>query len=397
MKKIAQLLFFVLAFMPLSAEERLSFLHTEGIHIVDESGRTVVLRGINFGGWLAEELWMLPFKETPPEGSNFLPIKDHVSLWRAVEKRFGKPEMEKMRTHFRNIFFQEADFARIAASGFNCVRLPFFFDVMEESTGLFIWLDKAVEAANRYGLYLILDLHGAPGRQNREHHSGEEEVSRLFQDHTFVQKTCALWAQIAERYKERSVIAGYDLLNEPMGASNSTTLYLVQDQIYRAIRAHDNKHLIFIEDGFKGFGSMPNPQIAGWKNVVFSSHTYPHADNLENELQELIEKILVIRSTYVVPFYLGEFNVRPNCSAEMIKKCIQTFQEKGISWSFWTYKIAGKKSHNSMWALYNRPKDLKKIDLFQESRKTIYRKLALLRTDHLTENNELIEVFPLNP
>ena len=393
MKKIAFLLFYVLLMTQLYAQDKLSFLHTEGVKIVDENGRTVVFQGVNFGGWLAEEMWMLPFKETPPAGSNFLPIKDHVTLWRAVEKRFGKVEMEKIRTHFRNAFFHEADFARIAAAGLNCIRLPFFYDVMEEASGLFIWIDKAVEAANKYGIYLILDMHGAPGRQNTKQHSGEENVSRLFQEAAFVQKTCELWAKIAERYKERSIIAGYDLLNEPMGAPNVTTLYLVQDQIYRAIRAHDAKHLIFIEDGFKGLGSMPNPQVAGWKNVVFSTHTYPHVDDSEDDLKQLIEKIVIARSTYTVPFYLGEFNVRSSCNAETIRKCIQALQEKEISWSLWTYKIAGKKGLGSMWGLYNRPKKLKKIDLFHESRETIYKKMDLLRTEHLEVNGQLAEVF----
>ena len=77
---------------------------------------------------------------------------------------------------------------------------------------------------------MILDLHGAPGRQSGDHHTGEAGVNRLFSDAAPVKQTAAVWAKIAARYRDHAEVAGYDLLNEPMGAPNSATLYVVMDK-----------------------------------------------------------------------------------------------------------------------------------------------------------------------
>ena len=54
--------------------------------------------------------------------------------------------------------------------------------------------------------------------------------NRFFFDESNIHKAEQIWAQIASRYKGRPEVAGYDLLNEPMGAPDQETLYdLVQD------------------------------------------------------------------------------------------------------------------------------------------------------------------------
>ena len=395
MKKLLFVLLLVFSISQLPAHDRLPWLKTEGGGIIDSKGSTFVFRGINLGGWLAEEMWMLPFKKNPGK-KEVVEIKDYVTLWSTVERRFGKAGMERIRKTMRNEWLAEADFAKIALSGFNCVRLPFYYDIMEEPTGLFLWLDRAIELASKYNIYVILDMHGTPGRQSSEQHTGAENCCRLFFDSTCVQKTCEIWAKIAERYKNRSVVAGYDLINEPMGAPNNVILYLVQDQIYRAIRAHDTKHIIFIEDGFKGLDHMPNPAVAGWKNVVYSTHTYPSVEGSEKEMQQLIEKIVALRTAFKTPIYLGEFNVKSNDKAKVLQQFIAQLQAHEISWSLWTYKLVGDKGKDSMWGLYNRPKKLKKIDLVEDSMETVLKKLQQLRTENLKENKDLLAALRFN-
>src|SRR5207237_4255226 len=118
----------VFGFSSINAQDSLSWLKTDSGRIVDETGKTVVLRGINLGGWLIEETWMMPFKTHPEEGSPFLPIKDRVSLWRTFEIIFCTADMNRIRTALRNAWITDADFAKIKAAGLNCVRLPFVFD-----------------------------------------------------------------------------------------------------------------------------------------------------------------------------------------------------------------------------------------------------------------------------
>ena len=397
MKQFLLIILLVLGLATIQAQDRLPWLKTDGGRLVDEAGKTVVLRGINLGGWLIEETWMMPFKTTPPEASPFLPIKDRVSLWRTFEVRFGTAEMNRIRTALRNAWITDADFAKIKMAGLNCVRLPFIFDLMEEPNGLFPYLDRAVESANRYGLYVILDMHGAPGRQSDKQHTGEENADRLFTDPAMIKKTVEIWAQIAARYKDRSAVAGYDILNEPMGAPDITTLCLVQDQIYRAIRAQDVKHIVFFEDGFKGVDRLPDPAIAGWQNVVFSTHTYTHTNESKQEFVKSVQNLMTTvgakQAVTKTPIYLGEFNVEPYGKAEMIKEFITNLQAKDMSWSVWTYKMAGLKGRGSLWGLYSAPKHMKRINPFTDSKEKIFKKIQLLRTENFEQNKELLEVF----
>jgi endoglucanase len=381
-----------------SAQDKLPWLHTEGERIVDDQGKTVNLRGINLGSWLVEEMWMMPFETNPPEKSQFKKINDHVSLWKTFEIRFGKTGAVEIRKAFRNTWLTDTDFGKIKAAGLNCVRLPFIHDLMGQPDGLFPWLDRVIDAASKQGIYVILDMHGAPGRQSDSQHTGHEKSCKLFKDLALVQKTAELWAKISERYKNRSAVAGYDLLNEPMGAPNTPTLSLVHDQIYRAIRKIDTKHIVFIEDGFKGIDHMPHPAIAGWNNIVLSTHSYPHpaktAEEYVANLDKFMEKLGTQSKILKAPIYIGEFNVEPFGNAETIRKIITTLESKDMSWSFWTYKkVSGKKGKASMWSLYAPKEKIKRINPFLDTKEKVLKRIKQLHTDNFEVNKALQEVF----
>ena len=382
---------------PPSAPSKLSWLRQDGGRIVNEQGKTVVLRGINLGGWLVEEMWMMPFECEPPKDSQFKPIKDHVSLWSTVESRFGAAELDKIRKAMREAWITDADFVKIKAAGFNCVRLPFLADSMDAPSGLFPILDSAIDSASKRGIYVILDMHGAPGRQSKAHHTGAENCNQLFTNPEMVKKTVTIWEKIVQRYKERPEVAGYDLLNEPMGAQSRKQLNQVHDQIYRAIRVHDARHLIFIEDGFKGIDHIPKPAKIGWKNVVFSPHIYAHGTKSESEFKQSVEKKLAQfferQATLKVPIYVGEFNFGPYSKLDEVKKFITTLQSKNISWSHWTYKFAGPKGRTSTWGLYSRPHKLKIINPFLDSVSDILTKIQQLYTLNFDINRGLEKVF----
>src|SRR5262249_54050567 len=81
---------------PASAAE-LPWLHAEETQVVDDQGRPVVLRGVNLGGWLVEEMWMMPFQTKPPHGTKLPEVKDHISLWRTIAQRLGATERDRLR------------------------------------------------------------------------------------------------------------------------------------------------------------------------------------------------------------------------------------------------------------------------------------------------------------
>lgn len=394
MTKRIVLLILLLSFKHLPGGDSLPWLKTQDTRLVDEQQRTVILRGVNLGGWLVEEMWMLPFEKESSISS--IKIVDHTTLWQVFEERFGVEKMRKIRMAFRRAWIDEGDFARIRSAGLNCVRLPFLASLTAESGG-FEWLDKAIEAAGKAGIYVILDMHGTYGGQSEEHHTGKALQNLLFRDPQMVQKTAEAWGKIALRYKNISTVVAYDLMNEPMGASDCETLHRVHDVFYRAIRGEDQRHIIIIEDGYKWITNIPNPKNMGWENVMLSTHTY--VDNAQEEAECLtkfeahMRAVDEMQSRYHVPYYLGEFNVTPSSHmGDILKKFIVKLQEKGRSWSLWSYKIAGRCPRGKMWGLYLRPKGVKYIDPFQDSEKTCLEKIAKLRTEKFVENDLLIEV-----
>ncbi len=374
----------------------LPWLRAQGPRIVDEKGNTVVLRGVNLGGWLVEEMWMMPFVTQPPDGSGFQPVRDHVSLQAVLEKRFGRAGAQELLDAQRRAWLTEADFDRIKAAGLNSVRLPFLHDLFAEPQP-WQWLDWAIREAGRRGLYVILDLHGAPGRQSKDHHSGEQGVNRFFRDPARVAETERLWARIARRYRDNPTVAAYDLLNEPMGAPNTSTLYLVQDRLYRAIRKVDPRHLIVVEEGYTGLEPMPYPAVCGWSNVVLSFHAYQFdAKSEQNHLGALAYYTGLAEKTQAerqAPLYLGEFNLEPHGTPETLRAFLTTLNQHNWSWAVWTYKVVMRRGDASQWGLYRNEKPVEPLDPFRDSREELLRKMAQLRTERLNEYAAVAEVY----
>src|SRR5438094_25883 len=124
MRQLILMILFACGMTAISAEHILPWLKTEHAKIVDANGKRVILRGVHLGGWLVEEMSMMPFVTEPPPHSKFKPITDHVSLWDVVKSRFGEAHAEEIRHAFRSTWLRESDFAKIHAAGLNCVRLP---------------------------------------------------------------------------------------------------------------------------------------------------------------------------------------------------------------------------------------------------------------------------------
>ena len=374
----------------------LPLLHAQGTTLADPSGHIVTLKGINLGGWLVEEMWMQPFVTTPPTGSRFGSIKDHVSLWKTVETRFGPAGKARVQTAFRSAWINEADFKRLHDAGFNCIRLPFLASIVSEPGGLH-WLDQAIRWAGENGIYVILDMHGAPGGQSDQGHTGQADQNLFFKDPANITLAEKVWGQIARRYRDNPAVAGYDMLNEPTGTPNSDTLYVVQDRLYRAIRSADARHLIFIEDGYTGIQWMPFPAPCGWANVVYSSHYYDFSAKSEADQQKAIgdyvqsvEKESLRRT---VPFYIGEYGLEPHGTKETLRNLLQTLDAQHISSSLWTYKVMWTGGGQSLWSLYSNPKPVTPLNPFTDTEAELIEKCAELRTDQLDSNPNVAAAF----
>jgi len=381
---------------PLSAAP-LPRLHARGVQIVDRLGRPVVLRGVNLGGWLVEEPWMMPFQTRPPEGSGLPPFKDHASLMAVLEKRFGAAGAARVQAAFWQAWLNESDFDRIRAAGLNCVRLPFLSSQIAEPDTLKL-MDQAVAWAGARGIYVILDMHGAPGSQSDQGHTGVAGRNEFFKDPANVSRAEAVWTQVARRYRDNPTVAGYDLVNEPTGTPGSDTLYVVTDRLYRAVRAEDPTHLVFIEDGYTGVQWMPFPGPCGWTDVVYSTHYYQFtaksaADQAKGSAAYLAASDKE-RQRRQVPFYVGEFCLEPGGTPETEAALVKAMDDKGVSWTQWTYKVIfGGPGGLTLWSLVGNAKPVTRLDPYRDSEAEMIAKSAQVRSENLAENGPLVLAF----
>ncbi|WP_342775033.1 glycoside hydrolase family 5 protein [Nonomuraea diastatica] len=111
-----------------------------------------------------------------------------------------------------------------------------------------------------------------PGRQNQHWHSDNPTHWAEFWNHRhFQDRVVHLWEAIAERYKDRPEVAGYNPVNEPADASG-TAIGPFYERLEHAVRAVDRRHVLFLDGNrystdFSIFGG-PFP------NTVYTAHDY---------------------------------------------------------------------------------------------------------------------------
>ncbi|MES2151817.1 MAG: cellulase family glycosylhydrolase [Pseudomonadota bacterium] len=250
-----------------------ALIHAQGSKWVRADGSPVTLKGGNLGNWLINEFWMMG------QGSNG--IDDECKLEAKLDARFGYAERDRLMTLYRDNWIGARDWDMMASFGLNVVRLPFIYSVVEDENNprhlradAWRYFDDAIAQAEKRGMYVILDLHGAVGSQGWEQHSGCAGKNLYWNTPEYLERTTWLWQQIAARYKDRPAVAGYSLLNEPWGTSASN-LAAVMGKLYAAVRALDPVHVIILPGHSSGIGAYGVPAAQGMKNVAFEMHFYP--------------------------------------------------------------------------------------------------------------------------
>ncbi|MEE1013965.1 MAG: cellulase family glycosylhydrolase [Clostridia bacterium] len=328
----------------------------------------VVLRGVNLGGWLLTETWMSPILD-PEEALA------HTDVVEILTERFGTEQAGALVELYRDNFITEADFADIAALGFNCVRIPFWYgnfmtedgawlaEDAEENPG-FQRLDWALEQCEKHGIYAILDMHGCPGGQSTNHTTGTIGKCELYRSEANLKTMEQLWTAIADRYKDNPVVAAYDVMNEPQNntgysgkgiyQAETTEAAALTNYVYarvvKAIRSADPGHVITVE-GIWTVHVLPDPKQYGWENMMYQLHIY---DREPKPIAKRVQELLYARDTWGVAVYAGEYN-----SGALEEYAAGLYEKHGISRTKWTYKTVGRTDEN--WGLYN--KDMTKLDL----------------------------------
>ena len=137
------------------------FVKVQGTDLVKPDGTKLFIKGTNLGNWLNPEGYMFGFEKTNSAGFIDLCFRELVGPDAAAD--FWKA--------FKDNYITRDDIHFIASQGANTIRLPFNYRLFtdEDYMGLssdqdgFKRIDDVVGWCREEGLYLILDMHDAPG------------------------------------------------------------------------------------------------------------------------------------------------------------------------------------------------------------------------------------------
>ena len=302
-------------------------------------GEAVMLRGTNAGGCFVSEQWMTAVN-----------YKDYKTASEILTNRFGQDVTQDLWAYYRSYMWSDKDFNNCADMGMTALRLPFtYMNVDFNGNYDFSALDDFIRGAAKYGIYTILDLHGAYGSQNGQDHSGEVvDSSRqvdFYRNNEKKAKTVALWKALATHYKGNAAVAGFDLLNEPgiKGDSTTKTQWDFYNEMYNAIREVDADRIIIFESCWTG-SNLPYPHEYGWENCMYSFHHYVGETN-ENDVEYSLDQLKarmreriddLNAKNFGIPVYMGEFTCYSN--EAFWEYTLNLFKEYGWHWTSWTYK-----------------------------------------------------------
>jgi hypothetical protein len=299
---------------------------------------------------MLQEGYMLRLNGTNPQ----------YSIRNRIEKLLSSEQTQEFYDTWLSNFITKADIDSLHKWGFNSVRLPMHYNLFtlpaekEPDPGKQTWLKKGFQLTDSLlswckanHMYLILDLHAAPGGQGNDLNIADRDSTKpsLWQSEANRAKTIELWRTLAERYKDEPNIGAYDILNEPNWGFDDTLndkhgqkethnqpLKELYVNITNAIRSVDKKHIIIIEGN--AWGNNYKGILPTWDdNMMLSFHKYWNSNDIKS-----IQYILDTRSQYNVPVWLGETGENSNT---WFTDAVQLFESNNIGWSWWPLKKLG--------------------------------------------------------
>ena len=335
------LLFSLLLFCPFILQSQTTYVRASGKQIVDPTGANLIIKSIGTGNWMLQEGYMM--QTSGVAGTQW-------EFRKKLTETIGLEKTNQFYSAWLDNHFRRIDVDSMARWGFNCVRPALHYKIFtlpiedEPVQGQHTWIESGFArldslvawcAANK--IYVMLDMHGAPGGQGKDAGISDYDASKpsLWESEQNKAKFVALWRKIAERYATNKWIAGYDLLNEtnwtfPEG--NNSQLRALYGRVTTAIREVDPNHMIVIEGN--GFANDFSGLTPAWdNNMCYSFHKYWTVNNTA-----AIQWVLDLRNNTNCPIWLGESGENSN---RWFTDCIELMEKNNIGWSFWPVKKSG--------------------------------------------------------
>ena len=301
---------------------RNAFVHTDGQRIVAPGGGKLLLRCINLGNWLVPEGYMFHFDKGPAS------YREISALFNDL---IGPDAAARFWKQYRDDYITESDIHFIHDAGFNCVRIPFHYKLIDDGTG-FPLLDRVITWCRQRHIWVILDMHCAPGGQTGTNIDDSWGYPWLFESEEQQQLAVGFWRAIAKRYADEPAVLGYDLLNEPIPpavARLNPRLEPLYRKIVEAIRQVDKNHAVILggaqwDSNFDVFGPPFDP------NTIYTFHKYWTAPT-----KDVIQPYLDFRKRYQTPIWLGESGENQDAWVAQFRTMLEA---NDVGWAFWPYK-----------------------------------------------------------
>lgn len=343
------------------------FVRIEGPDLITPEGEKLFIKGTNLGNWLNPEGYMFGFQKT--------------NSGRFINEMFcqlvGPDFTAEFWKAFKDNYVTRKDIEFIASTGANTIRLPFHYKLFtnEDYMGMtgqqdgFARVDSVVNWCRDNHLYLILDMHDAPGGQTGDNIDDSYGYPWLLESEASQQLMCNIWRKIADYYKNEPVILGYDLMNEPIAPyfDNMEDLNAKLEPLYKrvvkAIREVDNNHIVMIGGAQWNGNFQPFKDSKFDNKLMYTCHRYGGSPT-----KEAIMNFIHFRDSVNLPMYMGE--IGHNTDEWQAAFC-QTMQENNIGYTFWPYK----KKDNSCFMGIKEPENWDKVIAFSEASRATYKEI----------------------
>ncbi|NOX22654.1 MAG: cellulase family glycosylhydrolase [Actinobacteria bacterium] len=293
---------------------------------------------------------------------------DDYSLRLDLDDRFGATTAQSIIDTHRDTWIVESDLDNISNMGLNVIRLPIGWNELLNLDGTWKadpWtkIDWLIQKAGERGIYVLLDLHTLPGGGCPWGSCGRAgpNPNGFWGNSTYQDWVVDIWEKIAARYDGNPVVAGYDLINEPLLDYGEDSADVTQksdyyDRLYDAVRAIDADHAIFIA-AFFGWDKIADPSTYNWTNVVYELHPYDMPNGRDWNAQNAVVTAQLVDlgsklSNPGVPVLYGEYSFY--YFDDVWARFMAGLNALDVSWTSWTYKVRGSRQNGfGYWGFYN--------------------------------------------
>lgn len=335
---------------------------------MDAKQPTNVIHGVNLSGWLVLEPWITPslFASTGALDAPDLAVA------------LGPKKYTKLIEKHRKTFITERDFLQMASRGYNAVRLPVPWRMLQdaayassqETLSTLDYVEKAFAWGERYGIKILIDVVVDPAAEARP----EEQEDYVSATSRLREPLIAMMGEIAAKFAGKSALLGIEPLNDPVAQRRAGltvtkgiplhVLRIFYRDCYEAIREAAGVGPTVV----LGAAGRPNEWRSfmaqrRYKNVWLDLHLFQYTANLDSAAPSAIRGLVRKSKEELerakrsgLPILVGEWSsALPVAAASLTPEGriamervyagaqIQAYA-KGVGWFFQTWKTESKLS-----------------------------------------------------